>query len=364
MLEEKKIRLLIACLLGLGVLFAAARQMNAEEALSVGLVSFEAVPTSNGVRLTWAVETEIGTAGYTIRRGENGSFEHLADPGGSDRLFILAKGGPAQAAAYEFLDESAVRESTYTYELYEITTGSSEDLQADVTLTFLIEPTSTPITFSGGIGNPGSSAQGPTATPAATLQATATAGVPPTSTSAPPPTRSAPTPLPTATAVPQQAEAETTTNSAAGQAAAGSSPPAPSAESADAPQSAVEETIPDEPALEADVMQTTAVEAAGGAVASALELDTAQAAERTAAEGAGTGAANASPRVIGGSVDKTSEEERPTNNTQASQTGEDPPAYSDSSRILLWVAFIMALVVFAASVVGAILLYNRQRSSN
>jgi hypothetical protein len=35
-----------------------------------------------------------------------------------------------------------------------------------------------------------------------------------------------------------------------------------------------------------------------------------------------------------------------------------------SSRILLWGAFLLALLVFSASVVGAILLYSRQRTEN
>jgi len=36
------------------------------------------------------------------------------------------------------------------------------------------------------------------------------------------------------------------------------------------------------------------------------------------------------------------------------------PLYAGSTRILLWAAFILALVVFTVSVIGAILLYDRQ----
>lgn len=39
----------------------------------------------------------------------------------------------------------------------------------------------------------------------------------------------------------------------------------------------------------------------------------------------------------------------------------DEPENIDSSRILLWVAFLISLVVFSASVVGAIRRYSRRR---
>ena len=39
----------------------------------------------------------------------------------------------------------------------------------------------------------------------------------------------------------------------------------------------------------------------------------------------------------------------------------DEPVNTDSSRILLWLAFLIALVIFSASVIGAIRLYSRRR---
>lgn len=39
----------------------------------------------------------------------------------------------------------------------------------------------------------------------------------------------------------------------------------------------------------------------------------------------------------------------------------DAAANAESSRALLWVAFIIALAIFSASVVGAVLLYDRRR---
>ncbi|MFN2140807.1 MAG: hypothetical protein ACK2U5_10015, partial [Candidatus Promineifilaceae bacterium] len=47
---------------------------------------------------------------------------------------------------------------------------------------------------------------------------------------------------------------------------------------------------------------------------------------------------------------------------QAQQENQEvEPANVDSSRILLWVAFIVALAIFSASVIGAIYLYSRRR---
>ena len=39
----------------------------------------------------------------------------------------------------------------------------------------------------------------------------------------------------------------------------------------------------------------------------------------------------------------------------------DEPVNTDSSRILLWVIFLVALVIYSASVIGAIRLYSRRR---
>ncbi|MFN2276650.1 MAG: hypothetical protein ACK2UR_03460 [Candidatus Promineifilaceae bacterium] len=363
-----------------GVILAAAAAAHGQEVLNVDLTRFEAIPAEDGIRLEWDVETELGTAGYTIKRAEgNESFQYLLNPNGDGNLFIFAEGGPAQAYIYSYVDDTAVREKTYIYQLIEITTSSREDVQSSFTVTFLITPTPTPVTFSGntgGSGNNNSSAQA-TATPTATLQPTSTPISQATATSIPQPTRVAPTPPPSPTAV--QANAAPT--------AAAPSQPSPALEAYPAegeitsdinstasdiesvqddmerqvdvtteettPEAAV--PTPEQIAMEApqEAAQGTQPELLSG-VANALVIRgdlNAKKAELSEME-----PADGSPIVIG-SVTATTL--LPDQAQQENQEVE--PANVDSSRILLWVAFIVALAIFSASVIGAIYLYSRRR---
>ena len=69
-----------------------------------------------------------------------------------------------------------------------------------------------------------------------------------------------------------------------------------------------------------------------------------------------------SPIVIVGST------RVPVNNSYPGQTGEpnntQEAANADSTRILMWLAFLVSLIIFTASVLGAILLYRKERSKN
>ncbi|MFN2160485.1 MAG: hypothetical protein ACK2UN_00305, partial [Candidatus Promineifilaceae bacterium] len=69
--------------------------------------------------------------------------------------------------------------------------------------------------------------------------------------------------------------------------------------------------------------------------------------------------ADGSPIVIGEPGSVTATTLLPDQAQQENQEVE--PANVDSSRILLWVAFIVALAIFSASVIGAIYLYSRRR---
>ena len=68
------------------------------------------------------------------------------------------------------------------------------------------------------------------------------------------------------------------------------------------------------------------------------------------------------PVVIGGEASTASND--PYAFQQLEQIEFEEPVNADSTRILLWFAFLLSLVAFTASVVGAILLYSRQRSTN
>jgi len=378
---------IILCFLAAGVIFAAAPAAHGQEALSVGLLRFDAIATDDGILLEWDVETELGTAGYTIKRAEgDGSFQYLTNPAADGKLIVFAEGGPSQGYSYSHLDDTAVREKTYTYQLIEITTSSNEDLQSEVTVSFVVTPTPTPVTFSGntgGAGNNNSSAQA-TATPTATVQPTSTPMAQTMATSIPQPTRVAPTPLPSPTAVqenivPTAAPPSQPSSSAApvleaypseGESVTDNSSTAPDGASfqdemerqaevtteettsetvlpsteqiaTEAPQEAAQETQPDSSSGVAHAL----------VIAGDLNARKAELSETEPADG--------SPIVIGeaGSITATT-----LLLDQAQQEKqEEEPANVDSSRILLWVAFIVALAIFSASVIGAIYLYSRRR---
>jgi len=370
-----------------GVILAAAAAAHGQEVLNVDLTRFEAIPAEDGIRLEWDVETELGTAGYTIKRAEgNESFQYLPNPNGNGNLFIFAEGGPAQGYSYSYVDETAVREKTYIYQLIEITTSSREDVQGSLKVDFRITPTHTPVTYSGNTGNSGnnnSSAQA-TATPTATLQPTSTPISQATATSIPQPTRVAPTPLPS----PRAVQANAAPTAAAPSQPSSSAAPALEAYPAEGeitsdinstasdiesvqddmerqvdvtteetkPEAAV--PTPEQIAMEApqEAAQGTQPELLSG-VANALVIRgdlNAKKAELSEME-----PADGSPIVIGEPGSVTATTLLPDQAQQENQEVE--PANVDSSRILLWVAFIVALAIFSASVIGAIYLYSRRR---
>ena len=333
------------------------------EPTNVGLIRFEAFAKENGARLEWDVETEVGTAGYKIKRGENGAFDYLQDPSGDGDLFILAEGGPSQSYSYVVEDNTAEYGKTYTYQLIELTSGSSEQVQAEFSLTVYIEPTSTPVLVAGGAGNPeNSGGQSATATPKPTLLPTVTVAGAAAAASTPQPTRAAPTPLPSATAVTAAA------NEQAGETAV--SPPAASDPQAAYPASdqtaGASETMVLDTAQPAGVV--SALEETGSADPAYPAPEPGQIAESApaqpelvAAEGAGS--AGAQIEEVSSQVVEISGRTTSIDQVAAGAVEQDAaqvPAAS-SSRILLWSAFAASLIIFSAAVIGAILLYSRRK---
>jgi hypothetical protein len=88
----------------------------------------------------------------------------------------------------------------------------------------------------------------------------------------------------------------------------------------------------------------------------------ASALETPAVEQALLSSGDNSPVVIVGST------RVPLNNSYPGQTeGQNytqEAANADSTRILMWLAFLVSLIIFTASVLGAILLYSKERTKN
>jgi hypothetical protein len=364
-LFQKRLLALILSFVGLGALFLMNSPLFGYNPLSVGLSRFEAIPQANGMLLEWDVETEIGTAGYTIKRGEDGVFDYLIDPQTDDDLFILSEGSPTQAYSYSYTDESAVSGVTYTYQLFEITAGSSEQLQDEVTIIYQIEAKNTPVTFSG-ISGSAQDNNNPTSTPAVT-QTTTTATTVVTSTPASVSTAPATTPV-TSTALSE--------NTGSGNTVVGSNeipqPPAADALLQDAypGDSTLPQVQPDagsggnlnddagdsQPSpLEPSGVEPPANENVSDVAPGVINALEAPIEEQTDLSGVKT-----TPIIIRGAPPAAQENPYPP----LPQGQDEPyePANSDSTRILLWMAFIVALIIFTASVVGSILLYNNRRS--
>jgi hypothetical protein len=342
--------------------------------LAVGLTSFEAFPSDGVVRLAWHTETEVNTVAYLLRRSEDGStpiwLEHLGAGG-----YILADGGPAVAADYEEADDTVSNGTRYTYYLYEVESNSSETEIASLTVTAGIPtatPTSTPSPTPSPIiisvsqvtdtATPISRGQGPLPTPTHTI---------------------APTQLSTAPAVttPTPEEQDDSTGTAGTPVGAmettrrvsvpllESTTPSPNigpGESESAPISSLESENAgiDEARLNSAIAQVPPTETAAypgpvpSPVASTRDngyppLEAATSVEDgpaayPSAPGGETG--SALPVVGAQSVETT-----------GGLDATDKPGSAIRGRIVLWVGFILAFLIFVGAVVGSIILFTRKR---
>jgi hypothetical protein len=356
---------LLLLILGFGSALVMAPSLFGHNALSVGLSRFEAIPEQNGMRLEWDVETEIGTAGYTIQRGEDGAFDYLIDPQTNDELFILAEGSPTQAFGYSYTDESAIRGTNYTYKLFEITSGSSEQLLDEVTIVFQVKATNTPVTFSGTSGNSqdnNNPTSIPTGTQTVAAAASATSTVPAQATSTPASTTAAASMLPNNTgasnavvennqAVEQPAAAALSQDAYPGDSTV--PPEQPENDNGGEPANEIDSSRPalaDPGGVESPEMDPTA-NAFPGAI---------NALEATNEDQSQMSGLKPTPIVIRGA--SPAAQDNPYPSQPQGQVESQQSANVDSSRILLWLAFIVALIILVASIVGAILLYSNRRS--
>ena len=336
--------------------FVVNGPVQAKPAMSVGLTRFEAIPLDNAARLEWDTETELGIAGFMLKRGRDDSFSYIFDPDGTGNLFISSEGGPAQGFEYSFTDETAVIGESYTYQLIEVQVDASEVVIADTSVTIIIEATDTPIVLPalGGDGSGGNS-NDVTVTP--TLAATA---IP----SATLPTNS--DPAPSATPIP----------TLAAEAAAPSAPivaeVAPAIDLATQPPSSqpiIEENGEAGQTGIGSVAVAYAQEEPPGYPApdpgegeSGESLDAAQVDRNNEPDTPIEFGDNGDPPELFG-TNPYPGVNPPSTSEQVAQNDDSPDsAGSLEGKIYLWVAFIAAIVIFSAAVLGTILIYTRQRS--
>jgi hypothetical protein len=343
------------------VIWLASTDVEASQVLNIGLTRFETIPLDNAVRIEWETETELGTAGYKLKRGQNGTFSFLQDPDGNGDLFVPSEGGPSQGSGYSFVDDTAVNGESYTYQLIEVTTDGSETIQANQTVTAGVEPTNTPIVLGGGGGNN----QNNTPTPEPTTTATIT----PISNGTPLPSPtllqsavSTQTPLPSPTNITTLEE-----NEVGSPAADVEDFPTPvsqlSGTTANSEQATDAGIAIAQAQEESSVEQLPAYPAAGTGGSEQENLQTGSAATSSQDEISEQNNAstdnNSQPTVIG---NIRSIENRPIVENEGESQESNASQSATAGRIYLWVAFIAALVIFVAAVIGAILLYTRRQN--
>lgn len=153
--------LMIAATFASRVLFAAERK-------NVTLISFTGESLNNAVRLSWKTGTEDETAGFKLERATEatGPYFYLENVG-----IVPALGSVTAGASYEVTDETAVNDTTYWYRLVEVLFDNSELILDTVQVAVGPTPTPEPI---GGSGGDGTSTPIPTSTTAATATPQAT----------------------------------------------------------------------------------------------------------------------------------------------------------------------------------------------
>lgn len=333
---------------------------------NIGLTRFEAISLVNGIRVEWDTDTELGTVGYMLKKGQSGSFSFIKNSEGSD-LFISSEGGPDYGSNYSYTDDKAVIDEIYTYQLVEVAADGSRIIQAESSAKAGLEPTQTPIGLPGTGGDGNDGAPTATFTPRATSQPANTAQ--PQNTPQPSPTISATNPPPTVT--PRLAEN-------------GNFAPSPSPIAPQSPPSTTTEFFENTQESTINNGDESANTELGVTVALAQEEDmensessypgsdldqpandeslgAADQAEIIGLSNEAIDGNNQQPVIIGNSKIQNDNPEQQSQNQQ--MESDDIPGEGLLGRLYLWVGFIAALVIFIAAVIGAILLYTRRRFS-
>lgn len=308
--------------LALLALLGLAGPAAAESPRNVGLTSFSAVPTADGIRLTWETATELGTAGFRIARSDGADANFLTAIG--EDGFVVALGGVTLGATYEAVDETAELGRTYTYELYEVEVDNSQQVVAQQVVRFELPTPTRPIVL-------------PTEAPAqpeATRPNEPTAIATPVSADDRPPSPQEPpvadataimAPVPTATAGLESADRVTIGAIGAEVAAAQGAAPV-----------AAQDAYPAQPTPTAALEAIDPAFAPPTAIAYPLDEDS----------------SGLSPVPIGGQPVQPLPGVVNAAPAQPAAEGEGLP--------FLWLGFLATLLIFGASVIGAIILFARR----
>jgi hypothetical protein len=335
-------RLLQLSVLLLVLAALALRAVNAAERNNVTLIYFNGESLDNAARLAWETGTEDETAGFKLERATSatGPYFYLENIG-----IVPAMGNVTAGATYQVTDDTAVNDTTYWYRLVEILFDNSE-LILD-TIQVAVGPTPTPEPIGGG-GGDGTSTPIPTSTtaPTATAQATATSGLlSPTAQNTPgAAATTSPTPALSATAsiLPTNTAQATATRF-------NSLPPAPTPADTDAldTTNAVAQITPENGYPDPSATEAFGVPYPGPiATSSGVTNDDTNLGSNPIAPSLASTPGNGQ-RVVGGTAES---------GTAGAEETVDP----GPGRLILWISFLAALLLFGGGVLAAILLTKRK----
>lgn len=313
---------------------------------NVTLVSFSGTPQENGVALFWITATELDTAGFFLTRTDAAATIRLDTVGPNHDGFIPAVGSPTLGAEYRVIDHTAVSATPYLYTLFEITLNATETTLASTQLTAGVPPTYTPIsppativvqpTSAPTLTNtavPATSTVKPTQPPTETAVSATTTPIPPTRTPMPP------------TGTPANAlqanEAITPTLNTDAQ-----SEPVAVAQAQSTPEDGYPAPVLPTPTL-IDVAYPEPVVLPTSANPTPYPIRT----STSAAPLNGDSVVNTPIPVIGATMEA---------NTESETAVSTPPLSTASGITYLWLGFIVAGLIFATAVLGALLLFVRR----
>jgi len=320
------------------VLVCFAAVANAAPRVSVTLTYFRGESSPEGARLEWQTATELDTAGFRIARASSadGPYADLAEIG-----ILPAQGSATSGSTYEALDATATSGQTYWYKLIEIEYSGSENELQVVSLAIGAAPTATieGIATTDGDNNtpePTESTAGNTPTPSPTGTLPLVTNTPrATATGAPvnPTTVVSPEPTPDdATVLRPPGDVADSTSTRQPVAIAQATEGYPGAAATDvAPGDAYPD--PDDDQVSTPTLEPTIEDYPPG-----MPLTDTR-----------TGPASMFENTVG-----TTAEGGQTNETQSQQS-------SNLGRILLWVGFVAALLIFIGGAVFSILLSTRKQ---
>jgi len=346
------------------IMLALGSQLQAQddEPTAVTLVSFTATPQDNAVKLVWITGTEIGTAGFRLKRGApEGPFEYLDFLGDDASGIIYGQGGVSDGAIYERIDNTAVNGQTYIYILVEIE-NNGEEVEPDNarrTVTAGLPPTNTPVS----VIVPPTSAAGSTATATQTSSTTAPTSTRPNSSATSQPQASA-TAVRFATVTPSASQSDepaapTAVPNTTGSDTRTTNPATPRPTSTAA---STNEAVLNDDAFGAAValaqgeetpVPAPPVDSGYPATDTTTSSDTEVSPSYPPEETLGTAVPTQTRMAVIGSV---------PGYDSALATGTQPQSAPGGSRgtLFLWLGFIVALLIFVTGVIGSIVLYTRK----